>query len=151
MSVVTFREAVLADLPALVAMLADDPLGTGREGGDMAPYRAAFDEIAADPKVTLLVAEEAGALIGTLQLTFLPGLSRKGARRALVEAVRIAADRRSQGLGAQLMAEAERRAREAGCTLVQLTSDRSRERAHAFYARIGYAQSHLGFKRALDS
>lgn len=146
---VTFRPATEADLPALVAMLADDILGRARETEDMAPYRAAFAEIAADPRQHLIVAEEGGRVVASCQLTILPGLSRRGARRALVEGVRVAADLRSTGIGAALMAEAEAMARAAGCSMIQLTTDRARSRAHAFYERLGYDQSHFGYKKSL--
>ena len=146
---VTFRLARRGDVPALVAMLADDPLGAARETADMAPYLAAFDAIAASPAQHLIVGEQAGRIVATCQLTLLPGLSRQGATRALVEAVRVAADLRSSGVGALLMAEAEARARADGAVLIQLTTDKSRHRAHAFYDRLGYEQSHLGYKKAL--
>ena len=146
---VSFRAAGRADVAAIVAMLADDPLGQGREGGDLQPYLAAFDEIAANPAHQLLVAEKAGEIVATCQLTILAGLSRRGARRALVEAVRVRADLRGQGLGALLMAECEARARAAGACVLQLTTDKSRNRAHAFYDRLGFVASHLGYKKAL--
>ena len=144
-----FRLAERADVPALVALLSDDPLGVAREGSDLAPYLAAFDEIAANPMHQLLVAERAGRVIATCQLTILPGLSRKGARRALVEAVRVEADARSSGVGAALMAEVEARALAAGASLVQLTTDHSRIRAHAFYDRLGYSPTHIGYKKQI--
>ena len=100
-----WRLATRADLPVIVALLADDPLGQTREGAPMAAYQAAFDEIAADPHCQVIVGEVAGRIVATCQLTILRGLSRGGARRALVEAVRVAADRRSEGIGAALMAE----------------------------------------------
>ncbi len=146
---VIFREARAADLPAIVAMLTDDILGKVREGHDMAPYQTAFAEIEADPASRLIVGEDAGRIVATCQLTIIPGLSRKGAKRALVEAVRVLADLRSSGIGAALMAEVEARARAAGAAMIQLTTDRARLRAHAFYERLGYEQSHLGYKKAL--
>lgn len=146
---VIFREATAADLPAIVAMLTDDILGKAREGHDMAPYQTAFAEIEADPSSRLIVGDEDGRIVATCQLTIIPGLSRKGARRALVEAVRVLADLRSTGIGAALMAEVEARARAAGAVMIQLTTDRARLRAHAFYERLGYEQSHLGYKKAL--
>ncbi|MEF3048205.1 GNAT family N-acetyltransferase [Pseudotabrizicola sp. L79] len=145
-----FRTATRADLPALVAMLADDPLGQGRESADLAPYLAAFDRIAAQPMHQIIVAETGGRVVATCQLTILDGLSRQGMTRALVEAVRTVPDLRGQGIGAALMAEAEARARAAGARMVQLTTDKSRLRAHAFYDRLGYAPSHLGYKKMLD-
>ena len=142
-----FRDATRADVPAIVAMLADDSLGQGREGADLAPYLAAFDQIAANPAHQLIVAEDAGRIIATCQLTILSGLSRQGARRALVEAVRVTADLRGRGIGAALMAECETRARAAGCGMIQLTTDRSRQDAHRFYERLGYQPSHIGMKK----
>ena len=144
-----FRDATRADVPAIVAMLADDSLGQGREGADLAPYLAAFDQIAANPAHQLIVAEDAGRIIATCQLTILSGLSRQGARRALVEAVRVTADLRGRGVGAALMEECEARARAAGCGMIQLTTDRSRHDAHRFYERLGYQPSHIGMKKPL--
>ena len=146
---VSFRDARRGDVPALVAMLADDPLGQGREGVDLAPYLAAFDEIAANPMHQLIVGELDGRIVATCQLTILSGLSRQGAKRALVEAVRVAADLRSQGIGEALMAECEARARAAGAGVLQLTTDKSRLRAHAFYDRLGFSASHIGYKKPL--
>lgn len=145
-----FRTATRADVPAIVALLADDPLGRAREGAPMDAYLAAFDEIAANPANQLILGEDGGQVIACCQLTMLSGLSRGGARRALVEAVRVATDRRSQGIGAALMAECETRARAAGARLIQLTTDKSRCRAHAFYERLGYEATHLGMKKPLD-
>lgn len=147
---IRFRDASRADLPAIVALLADDPLGRGREGADLAPYLAAFDAIAANPAHQLIVGDLDTRIVATCQLTLLHGLSRQGMTRALVEAVRTAPDLRGRGIGAALMAEAERRARAAGARLLQLTTDRSRLRAHAFYERLGFEASHLGYKKPLD-
>jgi GNAT superfamily N-acetyltransferase len=97
----------------------------------------------------VIVGEEEGRVVATYHLSVLPGLSRGGASRALVEAVRVAADRRSRGIGALMMRDAEERARGAGCALIQLTTDRTRPAAHRFYERLGYVASHIGFKRAL--
>lgn len=144
-----FRAAAESDLAAIVALLADDPVAAGREGAAMPAYRAAFAAIRADPSVVLLVAEEGGRVAATCQITFLRGLSRGGMTRALVEAVRVAPDLRSRGVGAALMAEVERIARGRGAGLVQLTSDKRRRRAHGFYERLGYDRSHEGFKKML--
>lgn len=130
-------------------MLADDPLGQGREGLDLAPYLEAYDEIAANPVHQLIVGEGAGEIVATCQLTLLAGLSRQGAKRMLVEAVRVKADLRGQGIGEALMAEAEARARAAGAQVIQLTTDKTRLRAHGFYDRLGYSPSHIGYKKAL--
>jgi GNAT superfamily N-acetyltransferase len=145
-----FRTANAEDVVAIVALLADDPLGQGRESANLALYLAAFAEIEATPVHQLIVGEMAGEIVATCQLTILSGLSHQGGKRALVEAVRTAAHLRSQGIGAALMAECEARARAAGATMIQLTTDKSRSRAHMFYSRAGYAQSHLGFKKKLD-
>ena len=147
---VTFREATEADLPAIVALLADDPLGQGREGADLAPYRDAFRAMQAEPHNLLLVGEEAGAVVATYQLTLISGLSRQATRRAQIEAVRVAASHRGRRLGEAMMQDAETRARAAGCRMIQLTSDKSRTDAQRFYERCGFTPSHLGYKRILD-
>lgn len=144
-----FRPARRDDVAAIVAMLADDHLGAQRETADMATYLAAFDRVAADPNTHLVVGEEDGRVVATYQLTILYGLSLRAATRAQIESVRVAAELRSKGIGAALMADAEARARAAGATMMQLSSHKSRDRAHAFYARLGYEQSHAGFKRKL--
>lgn len=147
---VTFRTAERADVPAILALLKDDVLGAAREADELALYLAAFDEIAADPKAQIIVGTDAaGEIIACAQLNVLAGLSFTAAKRALVEGVRVSSALRSAGIGAALMAECEARARAAGCTLIQLTSNNTRSRAHAFYARLGYAASHTGFKKPL--
>lgn len=132
-------------------MLADDPLGSKRESpDDLSVYQDAFAAIDADPNQFLAVAEnDAGEVVGTLQLSFIPTLSRRGAVRALVEAVRVRADQRGSGLGGELMKWSIEEARRRGCALVQLTSDVSRTDAHRFYLRLGFEQSHAGFKLTL--
>jgi GNAT superfamily N-acetyltransferase len=150
MTDVLFRRAGADDLPALVALLAEDPLGAGRETpDDMTPYLAAFERLDADPQQQLVVAERAGEVVGTLQLTLIPGLSRQGATRALIEAVRVRSTERGSGLGTLLMEHAVEESRRLGATLVQLTSDASRTDAHRFYERLGFTGSHLGFKLSL--
>lgn len=146
---VSFRDAKRADVAALVAMLADDPLGQARERGDLAPYLTAFDEIAANPMHQLIVGEVDVRIVATCQLSILAGLSRQGAKRALVEAVRVVTDLRGQRIGEALMAECEARAEAAGASVVQLTTDKTRKRAHAFYDRLGYLPSHIGYKKPL--
>ncbi|MFB7497321.1 GNAT family N-acetyltransferase [Streptomyces sp. NPDC056161] len=144
------RAAVADDVPAIVAMLADDRLGAQRESpDDLTPYLAAMDRLAADPNQLLVVAVLDGRTVGTLQLTFIPGLSRRGATRALVEGVHIHADQRGNGLGTQLIEWAIEESRRQNCQLVQLTSDNSRTDAHRFYKRLGFAASHTGFKLQL--
>lgn len=147
---VRVREAQVEDVPTIVALLADDALGATREDpDDLMPYDAAFARIIGDSSEVLVVAEVDGAVVGTLQLSLLPGLSRRGALRAQVEGVRVAADVRGAGVGEQLVRWAEERARAEGCVLVQLTSDASRVDAHRFYERLGYAASHVGMKKSL--
>ncbi len=140
------RRATRADLPALVALLADDPLGATRESADPAAYARAFDAVDADAHQVLVCAEEGGEVVGTVQLTLIPGLSRGGMLRGQIEAVRVRADRRGSGLGRQLVEWAVDEARRRGCGLVQLTTDRSRTDAHRFYAALGFVDSHRGFK-----
>ncbi|MEV7600450.1 GNAT family N-acetyltransferase [Kitasatospora sp. NPDC089797] len=149
-AVLTIRPATEADLPAIVALLADDPLGATRETpDDLTPYRTAFARIDGDPHQHLVVADRAGRTVGTLQLTLVPGLSRTGATRAIIEAVRIHADERGSGLGTELIQWAVERSRALGADLVQLTSDATRTDAHRFYQRLGFTGSHLGFKLVL--
>ncbi|WP_027346724.1 GNAT family N-acetyltransferase [Hamadaea tsunoensis] len=144
------REATAADVPALVELLRDDTLGALRESTPDDPvYAEAFAAIAGDPNQTLAVAELDGEVVGTLQLTIIAGLGRKGARRALIEAVRVRSDLRSRGFGRQLVVWAVERARTAGCAMVQLTSDKSRVDAHRFYTGLGFSDSHVGFKLML--
>jgi GNAT superfamily N-acetyltransferase len=144
------RAAVADDIPAIVAMLADDPLGAQRESPeDLAPYLTALQRLADDPNQHLVVAVREGRVVGTLQLTIIPGLSRRGATRSIIEGVRIHADERGSGLGTQLIEWAIDTSRSEGCQLVQLTSDKSRVDAHRFYERLGFEASHLGFKLQL--
>ena len=151
MTDVVIRRATLDDLPAVIAMLADDPLGATRESpAHLTPYQQAFEAIDADPNQVLVVADRNGEAIGTLQLTIVPGLSRQGASRGLVEAVRVAASARSTGLGTTLMEWSIEEARARGCVMVQLTSDKTRTDAHRFYTdRLGFTNSHEGFKLTL--
>ncbi|MGW5492657.1 N-acetyltransferase family protein [Streptomyces olivaceoviridis] len=144
------RAATADDLPAIVAMLADDPLGAQRESpGDLTPYRNALERLAADPNQHVVVAVREGRVIGTLQLTIIPGLSHKGATRALIEAIRIHADERGSGLGGRLIEWAIDTSRRLDCQMVQLTSDKTRTDAHRFYERLGFTASHEGFKLRL--
>lgn len=148
----TFRPACETDLFEIVEMLAVDPLGELRE--DLrAPlpeaYRAAFSAIESDPNQLLVVAECNGAIVGTLQLSYLPGLARKGAWRGQIEAVRIAKDRRGGRLGEAMFAWAIDECRARGCTLVQLTTDKARPDAHRFYDRLGFEPTHVGYKLKL--
>jgi thiamine-phosphate pyrophosphorylase len=152
-STVVLRRARRDDVVAVHAQLADDELSRSRgdhaAGGVTAGHLAGFAAIDADPAQLLVVAEQAGRVVGTLQLTFIPGLSRGGAWRAQVEAVRVATDLRGHGLGAAMLRWVVEEATRRGCSQVQLTSDARREGAHRFYARLGFAASHTGFKLAL--
>ncbi|MFF8873787.1 GNAT family N-acetyltransferase [Streptomyces massasporeus] len=144
------RAAVADDVPAIVGMLADDPLGAQRESpDDLAPYLSALERLSADPNQRLVVAVREGRVVGTLQLTIIPGLSRRGATRSIVEGVRIHADERGSGLGTELIEWAIQESRGQGCQLVQLTSDKTRADAHRFYERLGFTASHTGFKLQL--
>lgn len=145
------RPARADDLPALLALYADDTLGQTREGGGIdAAYQKAFAAIDADPNHLLAVGEIGGELAATLLLSFLPGLSRHGAWRAQIESMRVASTRRGGGLGRQLLDWAIAEARRRDCRLVQLTSDRRRPDAHRFYETAGFEPSHLGYKLTLE-
>ncbi|GHA23102.1 GNAT family acetyltransferase [Streptomyces tauricus] len=144
------RPAVADDIPAIVAMLADDPLGSRRESpDDLTPYLTALERLSKDPNQHVVVAVREGRVVGTLQLTIVPGLSRKGATRSIIEAVRVHADERGSGLGTRFIEWAVDRSRSEGCQLVQLTSDATRTDAHRFYERLGFTASHVGFKLQL--
>ncbi len=149
---VVVREAKAPDLPVLLALLADDPLGAVRESPsdtDMGHYRMAFEAIERDPAHRLLVCEHAGRVIAMLQLSFIPGLSRRGSLRAQIEAVRIKTGYRGQGVGSGFVSWAIENARANGCSLVQLTTDKTRAEAHRFYAALGFEASHEGMKLLL--
>ena len=136
----TVRRAQRGDLPRLLELLADDVLGKNREGvgSDDPAYIRAFDAIDRDPNQALLVAELEGRVVGMLQITFIPGLSRRGAWRANIEAVRVDGSVRGRGIGGWLMSRALDQARKRGCRLAQLTSDKRRPEAHRFYERLGF-------------
>ena len=146
---VVLRRATEADVPDLVRLLADDPLGRDRETADPAPYRRAFALINADPAQLLVVAVDGADVVGTMQLSFIRGLSRQGALVAQVEAVRVRAGDRNRGLGAAMIGWAVQESSRRGCGLVQLTTDKSRVDAHRFYERLGFVASHQGMKLLL--
>lgn len=146
---VTVRAARIEDLEAIVDLLADDPLGARREGGDLAPYAAAFARMTADPGQAQAVAELSGQVVGTLQLSIIPSLTRRGTTRAQIEGVRTLSSLRGRGIGEALFAWAFDEARRRGAGLVQLTSDTSRGNAHRFYEHLGFVASDTGFKRDL--
>ncbi|KTR38244.1 transcriptional regulator [Curtobacterium oceanosedimentum] len=149
------RRATMADLHPIIRLLSDDPISAGR--GDIAStadegaYAEALQRIIDDPSNDVLVVEEGTAIIGTLQLTIIPGMARRGSARLLIEAVRVASAHRSSGVGTTLMGWVVEQAAVALRTpLVQLTSDAARTDAHRFYRRLGFIDSHVGFKIAVS-
>lgn len=144
-----FRAAVEGDIAAVVALLTDDMLGRGREGGADRAYLDAFRAMRAEGQNHLIVAEQDGRIVACYQITFISGLSLSAARRAQIEGVRVASDCRGAGLGAALIADAEARARAAGCALMQFTTNAARRDAHRFYERMGFTPSHIGYKKPL--
>jgi GNAT superfamily N-acetyltransferase len=142
-----FRRATRRDIPEIVKMLADDPLGATRESPqDPGPYERAFAAIDANPNQVLVVAEREGDVVATVQVSFMAGLSHRGMWRAEIEAVRVRADQRGSGTGTALIAHCIDLARDRGCGLVQLTSNARRTDARRFYERLGFTASHVGFK-----
>ncbi len=154
-SSVRFRKAKRGDIPAVVAMLADDLLGSGREATDAKDielYLQAFDDMKAQGgNDYLLAVDAADNILGCAQLVLIPGLSRGGMKRAQIEGVRVAAEARGLGIGRRLLQEARAIAEDNGCGLIQLTSDRVRTEALRFYNSLGYEKSHWGLKLALKS
>ena len=152
---VTVRRAKPSDLPALMALLADDPVSAARgdrgDAADEGSYATALRSVLEAPLNDLIVVDDAaGEVIGTLQLTVIPGMARQGATRLLIEAVRVSSSLRSGGIGSAVMRWVMHVAAPAtGATLVQLTSDAARVDAHRFYTRLGFADSHFGFTYAL--
>jgi len=151
MSDVIFRSATRADVPAVLELLDNDEISRSRmvsETTDAALWQA-FEEIDADPRNELIVADDDGEIVGTCQLTFTPSLSRRGAERMTIEAVRIRSDRRGAGVGRAMMLWALDRGRERGCGLAQLTTDKRRSSAQRFYAGLGFTATHEGMKLTL--
>ncbi|MDG4883608.1 GNAT family N-acetyltransferase [Mesorhizobium sp. WSM4884] len=149
MSEVRIRRAQQADLPAIVALLADDMLGRAREDTGMPlaqAYQDAFAAVDSDPNQLLAVMTDGADVVGTLQISFLAGLSSQGAWRGQIEAVRVSANRRGERLGQRLLEWAIQKCRERGCRVVQLTTNKSRLDAHRFYERLGFKASHIGYK-----
>jgi ribosomal protein S18 acetylase RimI-like enzyme len=152
MNNVSFRPAVVSDLTGIVTMLADDELGCQREDPSIPlnqRYLESFAAIDRDPNQFLAVVEDNGMLVGCLQLTFVPGLSRLGMQRGQIESVRIATEYRGKGLGRKMIEWAIAECRGRGCGLVQLTTDKSRAEAYQFYESLGFSASHEGMKLAL--
>ena len=146
---VEFGPASRQDVPDVMALLRDDPLGQGREIGDPAPYLAAFDAMQAEAANHLIVGRIGGKVVACYQITFISGLSLSAARRAQIEGVRVAPGLRGQRIGQALVDDAETRARAAGCRLLQFTTNASRRDAHRFYDRLGFTASHIGYKKTL--
>ncbi|WP_440958233.1 GNAT family N-acetyltransferase [Oceanicaulis sp. LC35] len=147
-----FRRAEARDLDAIIALLADDPLGAMRERVSTPTdpaYVTAFTAIDTDPNQLLAVVEDEDGVAGCLQISFIPGLSRLGMWRGQIESVRIASRLRGAGLGRQMIEWAIEQCRALDCQLVQLTSDKSRTDALRFYESLGFVASHEGFKLAL--
>lgn len=146
------RRARPADLEAIIRLHEEDELGAHGDAWvpeNVPAYEAAFAAIAGNPNNLLFVAESAGAVVGTFQLTFISNLTGRGALRVKVESVKVRGADRSRGIGARMMAHAEEVARERGAGLLELSSNKTRKDAHRFYERIGYARSHEGFKKRL--
>ena len=153
MTNVTIRVATADDLPHIVELLRDDVLGRTRESAEgqlPSSYVAAFAAIDADPNNELLVAFADDRLVATLQLTFTPSLSYQGSWRATIESVRTASDLRGRGIGSALMSRAIARARERGCGIVQLSTNKARTDARRFYERLGFTATHEGMKLMLE-
>lgn len=145
----TFRRAMEADVPAIIRMLADDMLGSARETLDAEghqQYLAAFRAIDKDPSQFLLVVTDGAEIVGTMQLTFIAGLAQRGLKRGQIEAVRVASNRRGERIGEAMIAWALDQCRSEGCGVAQLTTNKARADAHRFYDRLGFRQSHLGYK-----
>lgn len=152
MNEITIREARSADVAALVAIFAADELGG--HGDTTAPevfgeYLRAFERIATSRDQALYVAEREGQVVGTFQTMIVTALVGRGSSSMIIEAVQTRGDMRGQGIGARMIEFAIAEAKSRGLRLVQLTSNAGRKDAHRFYERLGFKQSHLGFKMAL--
>ncbi|GAA3059356.1 MULTISPECIES: GNAT family N-acetyltransferase [Actinomycetes] len=145
-----FRDATREDLPRIVELIRDDAVAAERTGTYSPAHERGFDAVVASENDELIVAELDGEVIGVMQLTFIPGIARQGVTRLHVEAVRVDRRLRGQGIGEKMMRHAEDRGLARGCGLAQLTSDVVRQDAHRFYERLGYAPSHVGFKKHLS-
>ncbi|MBD8101024.1 GNAT family N-acetyltransferase [Plantibacter sp. CFBP 8775] len=150
------RRATLADLDALMALLADDPISASRgdqaQESDLPAYERALADLIDDPANEILLVVDADAVIATMQLTRIPGMARRGSTRLLVEAVRVSSSLRSGGVGTAMMRWVTDVAAPAtGSSIVQLTSDEARVDAHRFYERLGFVGSHRGFKYAVTA
>jgi GNAT superfamily N-acetyltransferase len=151
---VTIRRAIREDLSSIIALIAEDDLGRGRDDASLPldpVYLRAFDILDADPNQLQAVLEVDGKVSGTMQLTFITGLSRMGATRCQIEGVRVASALRGQGMGRSMFEWAISEAKSRGCSLAQLTSDKTRTKAHKFYSSLGFEASHEGYKLLLQA
>ena len=152
MTDVTFRTATRDDLPAIIAMIADDQIGQAREDASLPldqRYLDAFAAIERDPNQIPVVVEQNGGIVGYMQVTFIPGISRRGAWRGQIESVRVARVKRGGGIGTAMFEWGIAECRKRGCSLIQLYADKSRTDAHRFYERLGFKRSHEGMKLSL--
>jgi GNAT superfamily N-acetyltransferase len=144
-----YRAATPADLPFIIALIVEDSvISTGDDPADAAhpDYVSALAEITADPSEEMIIVEKGGVPVGCFQLSYLPGLMRRGMKRGQIEVVHVAETHRNRGIGGEMMRWAVERCRENGCSMVQLTSNKKRLDAHRFYERLGFLKSHEGFK-----
>jgi GNAT superfamily N-acetyltransferase len=144
-----YRAATPADLPFIIALIVEDSvISTGDDPADAAhpDYVNALAEITADPNEQMIIVEEDSVPVGCFQLSYLPGLMRRGMKRGQIEVVHVAQTHRNRGIGGEMMRWAVERCRENGCSMVQLTSNKKRLDAHRFYERLGFLKSHEGFK-----
>ncbi|HJT14111.1 MAG TPA: GNAT family N-acetyltransferase [Dongiaceae bacterium] len=152
MTGLVFRKATRNDLPAMIALIADDQLGQSRDDASLPldqRYVDGFTAIERDANQLLVAVEQDGEVIGCFQISFIPGISRRGAWRGQIESVRVARSRRGAGIGTAMFEWAIAECRRRGCNLVQLYTDKSRNDAHRFYERLGFKASHEGMKLAL--
>ena len=152
MTELVFRSATAEDLPAVIAMIVDDQLGQARDDARLPLDRCYLDAFAAiqrDPNQMLVAVEQQDAVIGCMQITFIPGISRRGAWRGQIESVRVARSKRGSGMGMAMLEWGIAECRRRGCSLVQLFTDKSRKDAHRFYERLGFKASHEGMKLSL--
>jgi GNAT superfamily N-acetyltransferase len=147
---IEIRVAEPADVPSIVSLLADDPLGRLRESADSERYRLAFEDLRSDPNSTVLVAVDGDVVVGCTQITYIAGLSHRGARRCKIEDVRVASNAGRRNIGSMLLDAAEARARAAGCTMLELLEHQERREAHSFYEHLGYACRHRGYRKNLS-
>jgi GNAT superfamily N-acetyltransferase len=146
------RREDVSRIASLIMLGAPHPDKTGAPIAAEAAHPAyldAFAEIEASGNTTLFVAEQAGAVIGTFQVTLIPGLAARGRKRAKFESVHVAPEWRGRGVGAVMIAHALEFSRAQGAGLAELTSQKARPDAHRFYVRLGFEQSHEGFKMVL--